>query len=150
MVFTMKIAISSTGQDMSADVDPRFGRAAYLCIFDTSKNEMLEVIDNSESKNASQGAGITVAGLVASKGVETILTGRVGPKAMAVVEKANIKVVSGVSGSVEQTIAAFVASPSSQSQGADSAPNNCRRAGGQGRGLGQGQGRNRQGQNCSR
>lgn len=151
----MKIAISSTGKGLSSEVDPRFGRASYLCIFDTSSSELVEVIDNTEGKNASQGAGINVAGLMASKGVDAILTGRVGPKAMAVIDKANIEVISGASGTVEQAVAEFSRGKKSSSvpltqkeQG--TGQSGCRQAGGQGKGLGRRHGGQGRGQNCLR
>lgn len=106
----MKIVISSKGTTLKADVDPRFGRAAFLIIYDTDKKEVVEVIDNFEGQDAAQGAGISVAGLMAQKGVEVILTGRVGPKAMAVVDKAGMKVVSEAKGTVTEAIEDFLGS----------------------------------------
>jgi predicted Fe-Mo cluster-binding NifX family protein len=43
----MKIAITSLGQDLNSQIDPRFGRAAYILIVDTVHNGV-EAIDNSE------------------------------------------------------------------------------------------------------
>ncbi len=103
----MKIVISSSGPSMDSAVDPRFGRAAYFLIVDGESGELLEAIDNSAGRDAAQGAGIGAAALVAEKGVKAILTGRVGPKAMAVVEKAGIDVVSNVSGTVRDAVAQF-------------------------------------------
>ncbi len=34
----MKIAITSLGQDLNSQIDPRFGRAAYILIVDTAHN----------------------------------------------------------------------------------------------------------------
>ena len=103
----MKIVISSTGIDFDSTVDPRFGRAAFLLIVDSDTNALSEVIDNSQGRDVAQGAGIRVAALVADKGVKAILTGRVGPKAMPVVEKAGIQVVSDVSGTVRAAVEKF-------------------------------------------
>ncbi|MCA1793700.1 MAG: hypothetical protein LC660_07485 [Desulfobacteraceae bacterium] len=47
----MKIAITSTGRDLSAEVDPRFGRAAYILVVDTDTLDF-EIIDNAENKNS--------------------------------------------------------------------------------------------------
>jgi predicted Fe-Mo cluster-binding NifX family protein len=110
----MKIVISSNGPGLDSTVDPRFGRAAFLLIINSDNGELIEAVDNSAGQNAAQGAGIRAAGLVAEKGVQAILTGRLGPKAMAVVEKANIKVVNDVSGTVRNAIDKF------RSQGAGS------------------------------
>ncbi len=103
----MKIVISSSGPDLDAAVDPRFGRAAYFIIADSENGELLESIDNSSGMDAAQGAGITAAAMVADKGVGAILTGRLGPKAMAVVEKTKIKVISNVSGTVREAVEQF-------------------------------------------
>jgi len=103
----MKIVISSTGSDLESTVDPRFGRAAYLLIVDSKTGELVESLNNTEMVNAGQGAGIITAALVADKGVKAIMTGRVGPKAMAVVEKAKIKVLTNVSGTVRSAVAHF-------------------------------------------
>lgn len=90
----MKIVVSATGMELSSLVDPRFGRAAFLLILDSDTGTLIEAIDNSQGRDAAQGAGISAAALVADKGVKAILTGRIGPKAMPVVEKAGIQVVS--------------------------------------------------------
>jgi predicted Fe-Mo cluster-binding NifX family protein len=105
----MKIVISSTGPSLKAVVEPRFGRAAFLLLYDTETKAVVEVVDNTHGQDAVQGAGISVAGLLAQKGVEIIFTGRVGPKAMAVVDQAGIRVVDGISGTVEEVIDFFLA-----------------------------------------
>jgi len=81
----MKIVVSATGMDLDSPVDPRFGRAACLLIVDSDTGILIEAIDNSQGRDAAQGAGISRAALVADQGVKAILTGRVGPKAMPVI-----------------------------------------------------------------
>ena len=103
----MKIVVTSSGPDMDSAVDPRFGRAAYFLIVDSDTGELIESIDNSAGRDAAQGAGISAAGMVAEKGVQAVLTGRVGPKAMDVIERANIQVVSDISGTVRDAVAQF-------------------------------------------
>jgi predicted Fe-Mo cluster-binding NifX family protein len=103
----MKIVVSATGMDLDSPVDPRFGRAAFLLVVDSDTNTLIEAIDNSQGRDAAQGAGISAAALVADKGVKAILTGRVGPKAMPVAEKAGIQVVSDVSGTVREAVEKF-------------------------------------------
>ena len=126
----MKIVVSATGMDLDSAVDPRFGRAACLFIIDSDSGMPLEMIDNSQGRDAAQGAGIAAAALVADKGVAVILTGRVGPKAMPVVEKAGIRVVSDVSGTVREAVAKF-RNGLPAAAGYSSAPDGC--ASGQGR-----------------
>jgi predicted Fe-Mo cluster-binding NifX family protein len=144
----MKIVISATGKELISEVDPRFGRAAYFLIIDSESGSILEAIDNSAGRDAAQGAGISAAALVADRGVGAILTGRVGPKAMPIVEKAGIQVVSDVSGTVGEAVEKFRSGAQGQTQSgaASSAPTapggKCRGCGGggQGKGLGKGQG----------
>lgn len=145
----MKIVISATGAGLEANVDPRFGRAAFLLVIDSETGALLEAIDNSEGRDAAQGAGIRAAALVADKGVQAILTGRVGPKAMPVVEKAGIQVVSDVSGTVQEALEEFrkgalassATGSSSAGQGRGAGGCGCGRGKGGGQGRGQGQGR---------
>lgn len=135
----MKIVVTATGMTMDSSVDPRFGRAACFLVVDSESGELLEAIDNSQGRDAVQGAGIGAAAMVAEKGVKAILTGRVGPKAMAVIEQAGILVVSDVSGSVREAVQAFRSS-SSVPAGSTSGGSGGGMGGGRGQGRGQGQG----------
>ncbi|HCL56630.1 MAG TPA: dinitrogenase iron-molybdenum cofactor biosynthesis protein [Spirochaetia bacterium] len=76
----MKIAISSTGQNLTDYLDPRFGRANWLCIYDTESGKT-EFIENVENFNASHGAGIQTAVKVVSSGASHVFSGHFGPKA---------------------------------------------------------------------
>lgn len=140
----MKIAISATGKDLTAAVDPRFGRAAYLLIVDPDTKTIVEAIDNQAASEAAQGAGIKAATLIADAGAKAVLTGVVGPKAAAVCEKAGIAMLNGIKGTVAEAIEQFVAgqqtSPPRKSapQQTDSQPAiPCRQAKNKGQGRGQ-------------
>jgi len=98
----MRIAVSASGLSLDAEVDPRFGRCQYFIIIDPDTLEF-ESIENS-SATASGGAGISAAQIVASKGVEAILTGNCGPNAYQVLSPAGIKVIAGVSGKVQDAV----------------------------------------------
>jgi len=152
----MKIVVSATGMALSSLVDPRFGRAACLLIIDSDTGTLIEAIDNSQGRDVAQGAGISMAALVADKGVKAILTGRIGPKAMPVIEKAGIQVVSDVSGTVREAVEKFrldsqgqtrsssvsVAPEKISNPGSSMAGERCRGCGnGQGKGGGMGMGR---------
>lgn len=103
----MKLAVTSTGKDLNADVDPRFGRAAYILIIDSETFDF-EVLDNKENVNALKGAGIQAASMVSKKGVEVLLTGFCGPNAFKVLEAANIKVANDAGGSVRDALTAYL------------------------------------------
>ena len=47
----MKIAVTSTGVDLDSQVDPRFGRAAYILVVDSETFDF-QVLDNKENVNA--------------------------------------------------------------------------------------------------
>ncbi len=102
----MKVAITAKGSDMSSEVDPRFGRAAYILIVET-ENMSFEVCDNSENVAAFKGAGIQAATLVAEKGAEVLLTGYCGPNAFKTATAGGIKVVNDVTGTVQEAIEMF-------------------------------------------
>jgi predicted Fe-Mo cluster-binding NifX family protein len=101
----MKIAISSSGADQNAQVDPRFGRCPYFVIIDTESGKT-EAIANA-AQSAGGGAGIQAAQTVADQGAETVLTGNVGPNAHRALQAAQITVITGVSGSVSDALKAF-------------------------------------------
>ena len=101
----MKIAISSSGTDQSAQVDPRFGRCQYFIIVDTDSGKT-DAIPNA-AQSAGGGAGIQAAQTIADQGAETVLTGNVGPNAHRALQAAKISVATGVSGTVSDAVKAF-------------------------------------------
>ena len=87
----MKIAISSTGKDPESEVDPRFGRAAYLLVFDTESSAW-NAVDNSEAQALAHAAGIRAAETVCRAGARIVISGDVGPKALAVLVAGDVHV----------------------------------------------------------
>jgi len=102
----MKIAITSNGIDLDSEVDPRFGRAAYILVVDTFSLGV-EVLDNSGNVNAFKGAGIQAATMVSDKGPEALLTGFCGPNAYKTLNAAGIKVANDITGTVREAVNAF-------------------------------------------
>jgi len=102
----MRVAVTAKGKTLQDDVDPRFGRAAYILIIDTETMEY-EVIDNSPNINAFKGAGIQAATMLHDKGAEALLTGYCGPNAFKTAQAAGIKVVGDVSGTVQSALDNF-------------------------------------------
>ena len=105
---SMKVAVSSYGQDMTSEVDPRFGRAKFFILVDIESGE-LTVHENTQNLNAVQGAGIQAARNVLEFGADAVITGNVGPKAFTTLKAGNVGVYTGASGPVEDAIAAFKA-----------------------------------------
>jgi len=102
----MKLAVTAKAPELDSEVDPRFGRAAYLIVVDSETMEF-EAIDNSANVNAFQGSGIQAATTICDKGAGVLMTGYCGPKAFKVVEAGGVKVVSDVTGTVKDAIALF-------------------------------------------
>ncbi|MBW1729757.1 MAG: NifB/NifX family molybdenum-iron cluster-binding protein [Deltaproteobacteria bacterium] len=103
----MKIAVTSTGQDITSEVDPRFGRAPYILVVDSDSMD-IEVIDNRENANSLKGAGIQAASAVSKKGAQVLLTGHCGPNAFKALKAAGIAVVNGAQGTVSSGVKAYL------------------------------------------
>ncbi len=115
----MKIAVSSSGTNLNSQVDPRFGRASYFVIVDSDSKQVVNVIDNRPAQEAAHGAGINAATMVAGSGAQVVLTGRVGPKAFAVLQAGGVEVVSGADGTVESVLDAFLSGRMKSASGPD-------------------------------
>ena len=103
----MIVAVTAKGTHLSDEVDPRFGRAPYILLVDTETMQY-EALDNSSNVNAFKGAGIQAATMVADKGAKVLLTGYCGPNAFKTVQAAEMKVVSDVTGTVEEAVKTFL------------------------------------------
>lgn len=94
--------MTAIGDNLDAQVDPRFGRCQYFMIVDSETLEF-EVVPNTAVGLAS-GAGIRAAQAVVSKGAKVVITGNVGPKAFQALSAAGINVVTDVSVTVREAM----------------------------------------------
>ena len=104
----MKIAVSSTGGSMSAQMDERFGRCAYFLIVD-SETMKFTAFANPASE-LSGGSGPSAVREITKHGVEVILTGQVGGNAQRALEAAGIEIVVGSAGTVREAIESYLKS----------------------------------------
>jgi len=102
----MKLAITSTGDSLTAEMDPRFGRAAFFLIVDPDTMEF-QVVENAQSLNLPQGAGIQAGKTIINQHADVLITGNCGPKAFQVLTQAGIEIKIGASGRVDAVIEEF-------------------------------------------
>ncbi|MFC1836228.1 NifB/NifX family molybdenum-iron cluster-binding protein [Thermodesulfobacteriota bacterium] len=100
----MKIALTTQGSDLDAEMDPRFGRARYILIVD-SEDGSVQVMNNADNKGAMGGAGIQAGKALADRKVQVLLTGHCGPNAFRTLEAAGIKVGTSQTGKAKDALA---------------------------------------------
>lgn len=104
----MKIAITAQEPSSDSQIDPRFGRAPWLMIYDPIEKTW-QSVDNSAGLNAAHGAGIQAAQKVVDQQAAAIITGAIGPKAYRSLQAAGVQIFHGAKGSVTQALQAFQA-----------------------------------------
>ncbi|MDH7576832.1 MAG: NifB/NifX family molybdenum-iron cluster-binding protein [Bacillota bacterium] len=86
----MQVAISATGKDLDAYVDPRFGRCAYF-LFVNPETLECEAAPN-PGGTAGGGAGIKAAQEVVNRGAKVLITGQCGPNAFGILAASGVKI----------------------------------------------------------
>jgi predicted Fe-Mo cluster-binding NifX family protein len=114
----MKVVVTTQGLELNSLVDPRFGRARFFIVADTDTGQF-SVADNAQNLNAAQGAGVQAGRNVVELGVEAVITGHVGPKALVTLQAGGVKVYTGAAGTVADAIDQFKAGRLKHSTGAD-------------------------------
>lgn len=104
----MKIAISSTGNNLESEVDARFGRCSYFLIVEIENKKIkdFKAIENT-AKAQMGGAGITAGEIVAKQKVDAIITVNLGPRAFSVFEQFKIKIYQG-EGKIKKVVQDFL------------------------------------------
>jgi predicted Fe-Mo cluster-binding NifX family protein len=78
-------------------------------IVETEGNEIKSHKEiGNEAVQATRGAGIQAAQIVASAGVEVVITGNIGPNAFNVLSQTGIKVVTGATGKVSEAVEKYL------------------------------------------
>lgn len=133
----MKVAVSSNGDDLSAQVSPVFGRCSYYLFVDTESMEFEAVANPAIS--APGGAGIQAAQFIANQGAKAVLTGNVGPNAFNVLQAAGVQIFTVTSGTVKEAVEAYKEGGLQAIAGPSAGP--YAGMGGRGMGMGRGGGR---------
>ena len=103
----MKIAVPSNRPGLDGQVSNRLGSAAHLVIVE-SGDISFEGLD-CPSGASGPGVGVAVLSLAVESGAEALLVGHVAPHIAAALEKQGIEVVTGVSGTVAEAVADYLA-----------------------------------------
>ena len=101
----MKVAVSSNGDNLDAQLDPRFGRCVFFLV--VNPDDLSFEAFNNESAAQGGGAGIQAAQFLASQGVEAVITGHCGPNAMQTLSAAGVDLFPGQAGTVKEVIERF-------------------------------------------
>jgi predicted Fe-Mo cluster-binding NifX family protein len=100
---------------MDAQVDPRFGRAAYFALVET-ETMAYEAVENGNVA-AAGGAGINAAKAVIDAGAQAVLTGNCGPNAERTLRAGKVKLYTGVEGTVVAAVEQFKAGALTEATG---------------------------------
>lgn len=101
-----KIAFTTSGRDLKAAIDPRFGRSQGFLMY-TPDTEAIEFLENSQARNSAQGAGIQAAETIVRAGADALVTGHCGPKAFKVLHAAGVKVYNCTLETIEEALSAI-------------------------------------------
>ncbi len=104
----MKIAIPAQQNSLDSQVDERFGRAKGFIVYDSDTGSYTW-IENKQSVQSTQGAGIQSAKNVIDNGAEVLIATNVGPKAYSVLRSSGVEVYVCDSMRVSQAIAEYKA-----------------------------------------
>jgi predicted Fe-Mo cluster-binding NifX family protein len=101
----MRVAVSTTSGGLDDKVSDVFGRAVSFTIVDVEDGEIrnIDIVRNDFAVRGG-GAGVAVSQFLADKGVNAVITGNVGPNALAVLSSAGIKVYRGSGLTVKEAI----------------------------------------------
>ncbi len=104
----MKVVATAQGNELSSEIDLRFGRAKWLIVIDTESGDF-QAHDNVVNLNAAQGAGIQTGQNIANLGTEAVITGNVGPNAFKTLSAADVKIFLAEKQTVQEAIDSFKA-----------------------------------------
>jgi len=88
----MRIAFTSKGTEWASMIDPRFGRTAFIVIYD-EETQQFTAVDNSSVKNEAHGAGTATAQKIYELKPDVLITGNgPGENAAQAIKQLNMKI----------------------------------------------------------
>ncbi|OGF27128.1 hypothetical protein A2331_00025 [Candidatus Falkowbacteria bacterium RIFOXYB2_FULL_34_18] len=96
------VCVTSSGPGLDDQIDPMFGRCQYFVVVDL--DALTFKAHANAGRGGSSGVGVGAVQFVANEGVDTVVTGKVGPKAANAFNVAGIQVITGAGGTVRDVI----------------------------------------------
>ncbi len=91
----MKIAFTTQGTHWQSMIDPRFGRAAFIGLYD-EETDIFDFIDNRLTTAENHGAGTKTSKLLFDLNPDVLITGNgPGSNAVAILEKMDLDIFTG-------------------------------------------------------
>jgi predicted Fe-Mo cluster-binding NifX family protein len=104
----MRVAVSAdNGNGLDSVVSPHFGRCPYYILVDLDGREVRQV-DAVENPYYHQHVPGAVPGFIRSHGVDVMLTGGMGRRAIGFFQQYGIEAVTGAYGTVEQALEQYL------------------------------------------
>jgi predicted Fe-Mo cluster-binding NifX family protein len=104
-IITIGIPTINEGGLLS-DISMHFGRTPYLTIVKIENDEIKD-IDTIEIQGKHTGGSKTPAEIISNSGVDILICGNLGPKAVSMLQNSKMEVYSGASGKVEDALNAW-------------------------------------------
>ena len=105
----MKIAVATEDdKGLEAVLSQHFGRCPYYVVVDVNENEIKEVNAIQNPFYGNHGEPGQVPAFIKSLGVQVIISGGMGPKAIGFFKQFEIQAVTGVSGMVKEAISVYM------------------------------------------
>jgi len=100
----MKVLVAiENNAGLDSKLDKRFGRAGYFQVYDTDEQKILYTLEN-QFKNEGHGVGIKTATFVIENRCQAAIGAQPGPKAAAILEQANVKMIVDDKGTVKEAL----------------------------------------------
>jgi len=104
----MRIAISADNQNgLDSVVSPHFGRCPFYILVDVEDHEV-KAVNAVDNPHYGQHAPGVVPSFIHSQGVDVMLTGGMGGRAIAFFEQLGIEAVTGASGTVRRALELYL------------------------------------------
>jgi predicted Fe-Mo cluster-binding NifX family protein len=101
------IAVSAATKSLEAKVEQLFGRSRFFILADPETMEW-EALDNIANISTQEMVGAATARNLLRKNIDTVITGKCGPKAFEELKSAGVKVILDSKGTVRQALEKFL------------------------------------------